>query len=60
MNNSFKQIELMISELPLDKKHLLVKLLNGQVSGQSYLNVLTEHQDNASTCPHCYSHHIKR
>lgn len=60
MNNSFEQLELIISELSLDKKHLLVKLLNGQISGQSCLDVLTEHQDNASTCPHCHSQKIKR
>ncbi len=30
MNNSFEQLKLMVSELSLDKKHLLVKLLNGQ------------------------------
>jgi hypothetical protein len=33
MNNSFEQLELMASGLPLDKKQLLIKLLNGQVSG---------------------------
>jgi transposase-like protein len=60
MNNSFEQLELMVSELSLDKKHLLVKLLNGQVSGQSCLDVLTGHQDSASTCPHCHSQCIKR
>lgn len=60
MNNSFEQLELMASELSLDKKQLLIKLLNGQVSGQSCLDVLTEHQDSASTCPHCLSQSIKR
>jgi hypothetical protein len=54
MNNSFEQLELMVSELLLYKKHLLVKLLNAQVSGQSCLNVLTGHQDSASTCPDCH------
>jgi len=60
MNNLFEQLESMASELPLDKKQLLIKLLNGQVSGQSCLDVLTESQDNASTCPHCHSQNIKR
>lgn len=60
MNNSFEQLELMASTLPLDKKQLLIKLLNGQVSGQSCLDVLTEHQNSASTCPHCHSLSIKR
>lgn len=60
MNNSFEQLELIASELPLDKKQLLIKLLNGQVSGESCLDVLTEHQDSASTCPHCHSQKIKR
>lgn len=60
MNNSFEQLELIASGLSLDKKQLLIKLLNGQVSGQSCLDLLTEHQDNASTCPHCHSLSIKR
>ena len=60
MNNSFEQLELITSELPLDKKQLLIKLLNGQVSGQSCLDVLTEHQESASICPHCHSQKIKR
>ncbi len=41
MNNSFEQLELMTSELPLDKKWLLIKLLHGQVSGQRYLTANT-------------------
>jgi len=40
MNNLFEQLESMASELPLDKKQLLIKLLNGQVSGQSCLDIL--------------------
>jgi Zn finger protein HypA/HybF involved in hydrogenase expression len=59
MNNSFEQLELMVSELLLDKKHLLVKLLNAQVSGQNCLDVLIGHQDSASTCPHCHSQSIQ-
>jgi hypothetical protein len=55
MNNSFEQLEVMVSELSLDKKHLLVKLLNVQVSGQSCPDALTGHQDSASTCPDCHS-----
>jgi Zn finger protein HypA/HybF involved in hydrogenase expression len=55
MNNSFEQLEVMVSELSLDKKHLLVKLLNVQVSGQSCPDALTRHQDSASTCPDCHS-----
>ena len=58
MNNSFEQLKLIASEL--DKKQLLINLLNGQVSGKSCLDMLTEHQDNASTCPHCHSQNIKR
>ena len=59
MNNSFEQLELIASGLSLEKKQLLIKLLNGQVSGQSCLDLLTEHQDSASSCPHCHSHCIK-
>lgn len=59
MNNSFKQLDLMASGRPLDEKHLLIKPLNGQVSGQSCLDTLTEHQDSASTCSHCHSQSIK-
>ncbi len=43
MNNSFEQLELIIRELSLDKKYLLVKLLNGQISGKSCLDMLPEH-----------------
>ncbi len=60
MNNSFEQLELIVSGLPLEKKQLLIKLLNGQVLGQSCLYLLTEHQNSASSCPHCHSHSIKR
>jgi hypothetical protein len=59
MSNSFEQLKLIVSELSLDKKHSLVKLLNSQVSGQSCLDILTGYQDSASTCPLCHSQSIK-
>jgi len=37
MNNSFEQLELMASELSLDKKQLLIKLLNGQDQAKAVL-----------------------
>lgn len=60
MNNSFEQLELLTSQLGVDKKRLLIKLLDGQVSGKSCLDVLVEHQENVACCPHCHSHEIKR
>lgn len=60
MNNSFEQLEQLTSQLELDQKRLLINLLEGQVSGQSCLDVLTMHRDKSNSCPHCDSHHIKR
>jgi transposase-like protein len=60
MNQSFEQLELLTSQLDIKQKSLLIKILEGQVSGQSCLDVLVEHQNNASTCPHCQSEEIKR
>ncbi len=45
MNSSFEQLEQLISQLAIEQKKLLINLLEGQVSGQSCLDVLTIHQE---------------
>jgi transposase-like protein len=60
MNSSFEQLEQLTSQLAIEQKKLLINLLEGQVSGQSCLEILSMHQDKASQCPHCQSQQIKR
>ncbi|TWX66913.1 IS1595 family transposase, partial [Colwellia sp. C1TZA3] len=60
MNNSFEQLEQLTSQLAIEQKKLLINLLEGQVSGQSCLDVLSMHRDKANQCPHCQSQKIKR
>jgi transposase-like protein len=60
MNNSFEQLEQLTSQLAIEQKKLLSNLLEGQVSGQSCLDVLTMHRDKVNQCPHCLSQQIKR
>lgn len=60
MSNSFEQLEQLTSQLSVEQKKLLINLLEGQISGQSCLDILTIHQDKARKCPHCHSQRIKR
>lgn len=60
MNTSFEQLEQLTSQLAIEQKRFLINLLEGQVSGQTCLDVLSAHQDKINQCPHCKSQHIKR
>lgn len=40
MHNKFEELELLTSQLAIKQKRLLINSLNGQVSGQSCLDML--------------------